>query len=268
MRNAFKHLAITAVLGLLLASCSSAPDAPTATAQAPTVTATKAPAQMPAGSWRDDFNTLDTTRWAVSNAGWTPFWAKDGLSGIWNPGNVTVNAGYLVMKLDVSTGLAASAAELATHAKYGYGRYEARVRAASSSSVPTTRGTGASGNITGFFNFVNDSQTEIDHEIEGQNRTTDWMGTWQTTQRHDYGTGGTGTDLSQDFHTYRWDWAPTKVDFYIDGVLKRSITSVVPTTAAHLMFNLWPTNTTLWGGKSTPGTQYMLVDYVSFTPSN
>ncbi|ACO47559.2 glycoside hydrolase family 16 protein [Deinococcus deserti] len=268
MLYAFNPLVVAAVLSLLLASCSSAPEAPEAQASNVNV-ATKSPIRSSiVGSWRDDFNALDTTRWALSNSGWKPFWAKDGLNGTWNPANVTVSGGYLVMKLDVTPGLVASAAELATHAKYGYGRYEARLRAASSSANPAVRGHGVSGNITAFFNFVNDSQTEIDHEIEGQNRTTDWIGTWQTTNRHDYGTGGTGTDLSQDFHTYRWDWAPTKVDFYIDGVLKRTITSVVPATEAHLMFNLWPTNSTLWGGKSTAGTQYMLVDYVSFTPSH
>ncbi|MFD1734146.1 glycoside hydrolase family 16 protein [Deinococcus malanensis] len=194
------------------------------------------------------------------------FWARDGLTGNWNTSNVTVNAGYLIMKLDVSAGLIANAAELATSTRYGYGTYEARLRAASTSADPAVRGVGTSGNITGFFSFVNDSETEIDHEIEGQNRTIDWMGAWQTTNRHDYGTGGTGADLSQDFHTYRWDWTPTRIDFYIDGVLKRTTTSVVPTAAAHLMFNLWPTNSTGWGGLATAGTQYMLVDYVSFSP--
>ncbi|GGK43172.1 hypothetical protein GCM10008955_41200 [Deinococcus malanensis] len=269
MRTPFKNLAVAAFLGLLPASCSSTPDPTTSTVLAPNLNAAAKPlSRTVSGSWRDDFTTLNTTRWWVSNGGWTPFWAKDGLSGSWNPGNVTVVGGYLIMKLKVDAGRRASAAELGTVARYGYGIYEARLRAASSSARPTVRGTGASGNITGFFSFVNDSQTEIDHEIEGHNRTTDWMGTWQTTGRHDYGAGGTGTDLSQDFHIYRWNWTPTKVDFYIDGVLKRRITSVVPTREAHLMFNLWPTNTTLWGGKSTPGTQYMLVDYVSFTPGH
>lgn len=64
-------------------------------------------------------------------------------------------------------------------------------------------GTSSSGNITGFFNCVNNSETQIDHEIEGQNPTTDWFGNWRTTQRHDYATGNLGTNLSQAFHTCR-----------------------------------------------------------------
>ncbi len=270
--HTLKNLALTTALGLMLAACSST-TTPTNTVPSidtPETVAADAPtlaAQSVAGSWRDDFNTLDTVRWWVSTSGWTPFWSRDGLSGTWEPGNVTVKDGFLVMKLDVSSSLVARAAELATNAKHGYGTYEVRLRASSSSADPSVVGTGTSGNISAFFSYVNDSETEIDHEIEGQNPNTDWMGAWQTTSRHDYGTGGTGENLTQGFHTYRWNWTPTKIDFYIDGVLKRTTTSVVPTAEAHLMLNLWPTNSTGWGGKSTPGTQYMLVDYVSFTPT-
>ncbi|GGK35344.1 hypothetical protein GCM10008955_31550 [Deinococcus malanensis] len=269
-RIAVKNLALTTALGLMLAACSSTttPESTVEeTAPAPVASQPNVEVQNVAGSWRDDFNTLDTARWWVSSNTWTPFWARDGLSGTWEPSNVTVKDGFLVMKLDVSSSLVARAAELATNAKHGYGTYEARMRASSSSADPSVAGTGTSGNISAFFNFVNDSETEIDHEVEGQNPTTDWMGAWQTTSRHDYGTGGTGENLTQGFHTYRWDWTPTKIDFYIDGVLKRTTTSVVPTAEAHLMLNLWPTNSTGWGGKATPGTQYMLVDYVSFTPA-
>ncbi|MFC4425188.1 family 16 glycosylhydrolase [Deinococcus navajonensis] len=262
-------LAAFGLLGALLAGCSSTP-APSATPapEAPVQSApTQAQADLPAGSWRDDFLTLDTARWSVSANSWTPFWAKDGVSGRWESSNVSVKDGYLVMRLDVAADLAARGAEIATNATIGYGSYEARMRAASSSADPLVAGASSSGNISAFFNYVNNSETEIDHEIEGQSPSTDWVGTWQTTQRHDYGTGSVGANLSQAFHTYRWDWSPSKVDFYIDGVLKKTVTSVVPTAQARLMLNLWPTNSTGWGGRATPGTTYMLVDYVSFTPA-
>lgn len=272
--HTLKNLALTTVLGLMLAACSSTT---TPTSNVPesdvhsgeTVVAAEPvlTTQSVTGSWRDDFSTLDTARWWASTNGWTPFWARDGLSGTWESSNVTVKDGFLVLKLDVGADLVSHAAELATNANYGYGSYEARLRAASSSADPSVSGPGSSGNISAFFNFINNSETEIDHEIEGQNRSTSWMGAWQTTSKHDYGTGGTGEDLTQGFHTYRWDWTPTKIDFYIDGVLKRTSTSVVPTAEAHLMLNVWPTNSTGWGGKATAGTQYMLVDYVSFTPA-
>lgn len=268
-RTAVTSLAPTSAQGLLLAACSST-TTPAATSEggAPEpVAEPQVQVQTIAGSWRDDFTTLDTSRWCVSTRGWPPFWVRDGLSGTWEPSNVTVKDGFLVMKLDVDSNLVARAAELATNAKHGYGTYEARLRGASTSADPTVSGRGSSGNISAFFNYVNDSETEIDHEIEGQNPTTDWMGAWQTTSRHDHGTGGTGENLTQGFHTYRWDWTPTRIDFFIDGVLKCT-TAVVPTAEAHLMFNLWPTNSTGWGGKSTAGTQYMLVDYVSFTPAS
>ncbi|UBV44898.1 glycoside hydrolase family 16 protein (plasmid) [Deinococcus taeanensis] len=263
-----KTIALAAVTSALLAACSttSSPDAPAAEPAAAADQTVQT--QAVTGSWRDDFTTLDTTRWSVSGGSWTPFWARDGLTGLWNTQNVTVKDGYLVMKLDVTAGLLASGAEVATSAQYGYGTYEARVRAASSSADPSVAGTGSSGNISAFFNYVNNSETEIDHEIEGQNPTTDWMGAWQTTARHDYGTGGAGgANLTQAFHTYRWDWSATKIDFYIDGVLKRTTTGVLPSAAAHLMLNLWPTNSTGWGGVASLGTSYMLVDYVSFTPA-
>ncbi|MFC4638426.1 family 16 glycosylhydrolase [Deinococcus hohokamensis] len=268
-RNGLSSLAAFGLLGALLVGCSTTPvPAATPAPETPVQAApTQAQTDLPAGSWRDEFTTLDTARWSVSGNSWTPFWARDGVSGRWESSNVSVKDGYLVLRLDVAADLLARGAELSTNARSGYGTYEARLRAASSSADPLMAGKSSSGNISAFFNYVNDSETEIDHEIEGQNPSTDWFGAWQTTQRHDYATGSLGADLSQAFHTYRWDWSPAKVDFYIDGVLRKTLTNVVPSAQAHLMLNLWPTNATTWGGLATPGTTYMLVDYVSFTPA-
>lgn len=257
-----KPLISAALLGAVLVSCSTGPVAP---AEAGAGEALRP--QETSGGWRDDFETLDLTRWWVSGGGWTPFWVRDGLTGGWEPGNVTVQGGHLVLRLDVGTDLWARGAEIGTHQTYGYGRYEARLRAASRSADPATSGPASSGNISAFFSYVNDSETEIDHEIEGQNPQLDWMGAYQTTGRHDYGVVDAGADLSQGFHTYRWDWSPDRIDFYRDGVWQRATTSVRPSTPAHLLFNLWPTNSGAFGGQATPGTSYLLVDYVSFTPS-
>ncbi|ADV66019.1 family 16 glycosylhydrolase [Deinococcus maricopensis] len=265
-----RHLHLLAVtLTTMLAACTSAPaTSPVAVPEAAiSANGTSDPTAPVAGSWRDDFNTLDTGRWALSTSGWTPFWAHNGLTGAWAPENVSVQDGYLVLRLDVNADLSARGAELSTLARYGYGRYEARLRSASTSANPAMTGVGSSGDVSAFFNYTNDSETEIDHEVEGQNRTTTWAGAWKTTSLHDVGAVSAGADLSQDFHTYRWDWTPTAVNFYLDGTLKRSTTVNVPQAAANLMLNLWPTNSAGWGGMATPGTKYLLVDYVSFTPS-
>jgi len=264
-------LLLPAALSVLIAACSAtpAPESAQSTSLLPLPNeasrspATPTPQAVP-GSWRDDFSTLDTGRWRVSDS-ITPFWGRNGLSGRFAPGNVTVRNGLLVLKLDVGTNLTAQAAELATTAAYGYGTYEARIRAASSSSDPAVPGVSSSGNVSALFSYVNDSETEIDHEIEGQRPATDWMSTWQTTALQESGSV-TGADLTQGFHTYRWDWSPTRVDFHLDGVFRSSHASVVPSAQAPLMLNLWPTNNADWGGATTPGTVYMLVDYVSFTP--
>lgn len=280
-----RHAAAAALVALLNACATQPGDAISGA-----VTPTAKPAKPSATAWRDDFSgTTLHGRWSVSNGLWPAFWIRNGLSGSFNASNVTLNgSGQLVMKLAVQRNAdgtyTASAAELATTGTYGYGVYEARMRAASTSSDPAAPGASASGNVSAFFNYINDSETEINQEVEGHRPTKVTIGAWKTTASHFCapdltencvpGATNPEQDLTQDFHTYRWVWRSGSVAFYLDGVLQWSVanTKRVPSTPARVMLNFWPTNSAAWGGLAsapadgTPQTLYMLVDYVSFTP--
>jgi beta-glucanase (GH16 family) len=46
-------------------------------------------------------------------------------------------------------------------------------------------------------------------------------------------------DPSSDFHEYRFDWYPDRVDFYIDGSLAKSLSTNIPQKPGRFMFSHW-----------------------------
>lgn len=252
----------------LLVGCAAPATPDDVTAQART------PSAAPR-AWRDDFSgSALSSRWSVSSGTWPAFWATSTVRGNFAAPQVTLDGqGHLKLAMTAtrqSDGtVQVSAAELATVATHGYGTYEARLRAASTSADPQVRGEPRSGTVSAFFNYVNNAETELDWEFEGRAPGAAWVGTWQ----------GVGThaaqqvpvaDASADWHTYRWEWRRAAVTFSVDGhEIWRTTQS--PRTAAHVMLNLWPTDSGNWGGlnSAAPGAPqqvFMLVDYVSYAP--
>ncbi|WP_412027607.1 family 16 glycosylhydrolase [Deinococcus yunweiensis] len=214
-----------------------------------------APQPTPEGAWRDDFTTLNRDRWLVSS-GWTPFWVRGPLSGTWAPEHVQVRGGLLRLRLTVDAQGVSRAAELATRQVYGHGTYTARLRAA---------GPARSGSISAFFNYVNDSATELDVELPGDALQALWTSVYRTVPVVRQRRTETGRNLSTGFHTYSWEWTPQRVRFSVDGRVVHEVTDVVPTQAAHVMFNVWPSDSD-FGGAWRPGERTMLVDGVSYKP--
>lgn len=230
------------------------------------VLAVNIPASVP-GSWRDDFSSLDLGRWSISQ-GWVPFWAKNFASGSWGPQNVWVEGGHLKLRLDMDAAGNGIGAELSSNAAYGYGTYTARMRSASTSCDPSSAGAPQGGSISAFFNYVNDSETEIDIELPGAPSDQASTGLYQTVSRENHQWSALGFDHSQGFHEYQWVWTASSVAFKVDGRTVHTVLDPHPTRAAPLMFNLWPTNNTSFGGLSSAGSRCMLVDWVSFTPGS
>lgn len=71
-------------------------------------------------------------------------------------------------------------AELSTKVAYGFDRYTFRVRMATTSADPSEAGNAVSGNISAAFSFVNDSETEIDFELEAYDPTRLTVGNWRS----------------------------------------------------------------------------------------
>lgn len=230
----------------------------------------------------DDFNTFDTARW---NTYTTPgYWGFYNTSGTYEAANTTVENGHLVLKLNYVSGDVASTTSPAVYQsavvqsldRMGYGTYETWVRAANTSNVPATNGS----QVKGTFSLINnhmeydyaDAYTKPDTLIEskyGYGTANDLIfSTYKTNQPETTTQVTTPQNLSQGFHLQRWEWSPTALKFYVDGVLVHSITdpNVIPSEAANVFFNIWPVNKVDWSMPGSNATRYTMVDKFCFTP--
>lgn len=241
---------------------------------APTPVPAPAPPVVKNPTFVEDFSSgkLDPAKWVVST--WTSPMSTATHKGTFLAKNVSIVDGVLCLALTqskMSYGIASKGAEIATVEKFGYGTYEYSVKASSTAATPGALGEPVSGSITGCFNYLPASATEIDIEVEGneRNRTTQ-LTTWinETKPNEHTNVAPAGNVLPhQAFFDYKVIWAPGKIEFYRNNVLIGTHTKVVPTDAAPFMFNHWGTNGPDWGGLATPDvTRYMWVKNFTYTP--
>lgn len=222
------------------------------------------------GSFSDTFDAgvLDPSKWLASN-GFAPGSISGVNYGSFVPANVDLSKGMLCLKLQQtqgSSGVLSVGGELQSLTTYGYGTYEWVMRASSTSSAPTGAGTAVSGQVSAGFSFVNNSETEIDFEIEGQNPDTVWMTNWISTTQKQYSSVFLASP-DANFHHYKFVWVPGQIDYYIDGKLISTHTLNIPSTPAYIMINHWGTNSTGWGGLATIGVErYLYVSSFTYTP--
>ena len=224
-----------------------------------------------AGTFSDSFNTgrLDTTKWLASNEP-----APGNISGVnygsFVPSNVDLSTGTLRLKLTQQQGtygVMSVGGQLQSLTTFGYGTYEWVMRASSTSPTPSGAGSVVSGQVSAGFSFVNNSQTEIDFEVEGQHPNTVSMTNWISTTQNQNSSVFLASPHA-GFHHYKFVWAPGRIDYYIDGALVSTHTSDVPSAPAYIMINHWGTNSTGWGGLATLGVvRYLYVSSFSYTPS-
>ena len=94
------------------------------------------------------------------------------------------------------------------------------------------------------------------------NMMTHWWGTYPN-QGHETTTWSSATDLSADYHTYRVEWFPDSILWYVDGVQRAKHTSNITTGSLQVVMN-----TAIGGdfdGSPAPGTvfpKYQRIDYV------
>lgn len=240
------------------------------------------PPPVPKPTFIDTFaaGKLDTTKWIASNWG-APGNVTGVNQGTFDPTHLDFTQGMLRITV-TQTQLAGAAqgkgvvsvgGEIQSKQTFGYGTYDIVMRMSSTS--PTANGAGSivSGSDSGFFTFLNNSETEIDIEYLGANPSNIWLTNWINTTpanpptQHQYSEPA-AAGLADGFHDYKMVWAPGKVDWYIDGKLMAEHTQDVPSKPAYIMLNFWGTNSTSWGGLATVGTtRYFYVKSVSFTPA-
>ncbi len=97
--------------------------------------------------------------------------------------------------------------------------------------------------------------------------------TWTGENNDEYTVNYTDVGAPQDdgeWHTYQFKWhtgddnETQRVEFYIDGVLKNTTTTDVPTNAGRLWIGAWFPNG--WTGTPNFDTDYLEIDWVKITP--
>jgi beta-glucanase (GH16 family) len=216
---------------------------------------------------------LDTSKWVISTYE-SDNYAGGGSNVTFSASNIDLSGGNLRMELTQPTASTSTGAEITTKLSFGFGTYEFSMRAGSTSPSSTGSGTTESGQISSTFIIHNPppsyaSITEIDApEIEGlsaRNNDIEWT-VWKNSVATDPTPEFNVLQNPEDgFHTYKFVWSATSVKFYVDGILKSTCTSGIPTVAAVIDINFYGTNDTQWGGLATVGvTRYMYVKSAKF----
>jgi hypothetical protein len=201
--------------------------------------------------------TFSGYQWETHDGTAPPVGNVNGNVGTFDPNNVTVGAELVLSLTQTQQGsqISSSGSEVMTKQAFTYGTFEFTSRVDNVLS-----GSDSSG-----FLYASDSITEIDMEQVGNKPDavdcTNWKGVsnFQDTEVTGFHQGNS--------HDFRIIWAPTHVDWYVDGTLVVSHTEAVPSAAAPFLFNMWGTNKSSWGGVATIGpTRYMYISNFKYTP--
>ena len=177
--------------------------------------------------------------------------------GIFDPNNVSVGSELVLSLTQTQQGsqILSSGSEVMTKQSFSYGTFEFTSRV-----VNVLSGSDSSG-----FLYASNSETEIDMEQVGNKPDavdcTNWHGEsdFQDTQITGYDQGNS--------HDFKIVWAPSHVDWYVDGDLVVSHSQSVPSAPAPFLFNMWGTNSSSWGGMATIGpTRYMYISNFNYIP--
>ena len=213
-----------------------------------------------ASSFVENFDRLDTSFWYVSD-GWNN---GPHQNCTWSKRQVRVENGAL--QLDLTDGKAGerdySCGEIQTRARYGYGTYEVRMKAATGSGLNSA-----------FFSYIGPvdkkPHDEIDFEVLGKN-----TGRVQLNQ-YVAGKGGNeklvpvpgGADAA--YNDYAFIWEADRLRYFLNGKLVHEVTdkSVIPSNAQKIFLSLWGTDTLKdWMGVfSYEGPSRMEVERIAFT---
>jgi beta-glucanase (GH16 family) len=192
-------------------------------------------------SFRDDFESFDSSRWIKSDhvLGLTDF----------DPANVVVNNERLGLKIPALT---TNGAEIESMDYYGYGTYQARIKTADAPS-----------SITGFYLYRSpDFYYEIDIEIYNDGTGNVDFVTYADGQRTHHVTQRVAFDPSAAFHTYRFDYLPGAVRFYVDGDLMQVWRDGLPQNTMKLLVNTWFPS---WlSGLAPSTTRFTRVEWISY----
>ena len=206
---------------------------------------------------------IDRSAWYISHG-----WTNGGHHACeWRADTIGADEGNLRLWLNDKGGRHRQygCSEIQTKGKFGYGRYEARMRTAAGSGLNTAFFTftgpvhGASYHDEIDFEFLGKEphKVEVNYHRKGKN-----MGPFKV---------NLGFDAAADFHDYAFEWYPDKIRWYADGrlIFETPEGADVPDLPGKLYFSLWSGTKKAqdWLGKFRyEQPVYADVAWVKFTP--
>ncbi|KAI8370952.1 concanavalin A-like lectin/glucanase domain-containing protein [Blakeslea trispora] len=180
------------------------------------------------------------------------------LSRVFTPNNVKLSADKgIVLAVERDDHGKYSSASIGTKRDdFLYGTFRARLK---TSNVP--------GTVAAFFYYRNNT-SEID--IEMLSRLNDPYMSYFSVQPQVYESNGQASALTnnkhplnfnptEDYHTYRFDWTPGSVKFYVDDEFIYEMTTSVPSSPGRILLNHWTDgNPTFSGGPPTEAAELAL----------
>ena len=191
------------------------------------------PASAEQKSFLDEFDTLDESRWFVSD-GWNN---GDHQGCMWTADSVTPVDGFLRLSLAPRPAgdRGFSCGEIQTREFFRYGVYEVRMRAVSSP-----------GTVSAFFTYTGpvheNPWDEVDIEVLGKDTTQAQLNIYVD------GEGGheklidLGFDSAEDMNDYAFVWEEDALRWYVNGELVREMTSdeqTLPSVASKIYLSVW-----------------------------
>ena len=161
-------------------------------------------------------------------------------------------------------------AEYRTKLSFTYGRFEVKIKSP-----------GKEGVLCSFFTYYDggggiDTWNEIDIEIMGRYNNAVQFNAITPGQVNHVRQQVLDFNPALDFHTYGFEWTPTYVSWFVDGVEVHKQTGahiLTLTRAQKLMMNIWNPTYANWAGQWNPDilpafAYYDSVKYYSYTPGS
>lgn len=290
LRGRTSTLALVALLGLGGCDAGATSARSPADEQAPPAGEQMPPAgeqTPPAGGtfsllYRDDFDTLDSSRWQLMRHSW------DSNLALFSPDTVTVEDGALVIRLlpapdgtvdDTNTPKPFLGAEVRSTDTLTYGRVRARAKFARGSAVISSL-------VTIYTPWPADDWNELDIECLGakpesmQFNAQVYLGppttppvTSPVSPTGDEMRVALGFDASADYHVYEIEWTPAGARFSIDGVVLRTWDRHIDRMKLpqNVLLTIWASSSSAWAGPVTDDTAkafaaYDWVELYRYTP--
>jgi endo-1,3-1,4-beta-glycanase ExoK len=186
----------------------------------------------------DELDKLDDALWRPSDN-----YANGSLFRCgWRKDNAIFSGGKLALRVDNAgcpescSGRSYASGELQSKHKYGYGRYEARMKPAKLNGAMT-------GSI---FTYNDQPQDEIDIEFIGKDPTI-FQSNYFTNGVGRHGSDiQLGFDATESFHDYAFEWRPGSITWFVDGKpvhREDGSRGPLPRAAGAFILNVWPGNT-------------------------